>query len=99
MNAPPGDLVFRDNSGTEKARVWSQVTAGAGLNLSGRSNATPDLFINSTGNVGIGTVTPQAKLEVNGGPKSRGIICFGKELPAISSWDIKKSCHWDFPKK
>ena len=68
-----GDIIFRNGAGIEKARIWSEPTAGTGLYLksgdkpaaSGGKN--PDISINARGDVGIGTSRPAAKLEVNTG--------------------------------
>lgn len=57
-NSATNDLIYGD---------FSMGTLGLG-----GTNATssPKLYINSTGNVGIGTTTPEAKLEVNGNVKT-----------------------------
>ena len=61
----PGDIIFQDSAGTQKARIWSLPQAGPGLLLSSGDN-NADMVINGIGNVGVGTTTPQAKLHVAG---------------------------------
>lgn len=63
----PGDIVFQNSAGTQKGRVWSNPTAGAALFLSS-GDITPDLTVDVSGNVGIGTTTPATgnKLDVAG---------------------------------
>jgi len=61
----PGDIIFQDSTGTQKARIWSRPQAGPGLFMSSGDN-NADMVINDIGNVGVGTTTPQAKLHVAG---------------------------------
>jgi hypothetical protein len=63
----PGDIVFQSSVGTQKGRVWSNPTAGAALFLSS-GDLTPDLTIDASGNVGVGTTAPATgnKLDVAG---------------------------------
>jgi hypothetical protein len=45
---------------------------GTGLNFTHGDSTTSDLFIDLTGNVGIGTATPDARLDVRPGPVTQG---------------------------
>ncbi len=57
-----GDIIFQKNDASQLGRVWTVLD---GLNLSSYDN-TPDIHIHSSGNVGIGTVSPDSKLDVEG---------------------------------
>ena len=61
----PGDIIFQDKNGVQKARVWSRQAAGAGLHLSSGDN-TPDITIDDQGRVGINTTTPDRAVTVKG---------------------------------
>ncbi len=70
-----GQLTFRSGFGT------IQTTANQGLTLGGNTtgdiqfkpgNSSSSLYLQSTGNVGIGTTAPGAKLDVSGGLKVYG---------------------------
>jgi hypothetical protein len=58
-----GDIIFQNASGGQKARIWPYSGAGAGLFLSSRDN-NPDIAIDASGRVGIGTIDPRAPLQV-----------------------------------
>lgn len=62
-----GDIVFQASTGTQKGRIWSNPTPGAALFLSS-GDVTPDVAIDASGNVGIGTTTPATgnKMDVAG---------------------------------
>ena len=61
-----GDLIFMDNAGVEKGRIYTNTTAASGLIFSGGSIPAPHVFIDNNGNTGIGTTTPITKLHVTG---------------------------------
>lgn len=63
-----GDIVFQNQAGDQKGRVWSNPGPGAALFLSGADPVTPDLAIDATGKVGIGigATTPARALHVEG---------------------------------
>ncbi|WP_308874927.1 hypothetical protein [Thiothrix subterranea] len=69
----PGDIVFQNSSGVQKARIFSNPELGAGLFLSSGLNPH-DVVISSSGNVGIGTPMPNKKLSVAGDMEVLGDI-------------------------
>lgn len=60
-----GDIIFHSSDGSQKARIWSEVSAATGLHLSGGDN-TPKISIAANGNVGIGSQTPGRRFLVGG---------------------------------
>ncbi|HWS90125.1 MAG TPA: tail fiber domain-containing protein [Pyrinomonadaceae bacterium] len=58
-----GDIIFQSASGAQKARIYANPAAGAGLNFAAGSN-TAILSINAAGNVGIGTDAATTQLQV-----------------------------------
>ena len=83
----PGDIIFRDDNGAEMAKISVGISAG----LFG----TPELrlgiggvdkvVLDNNGNVGIGTSTPLAKLDVAGNIKASGDINAGGKLSAAGN--------------
>ncbi|QXP61145.1 hypothetical protein [Olleya sp. HaHaR_3_96] len=61
-----GDLIFQKGTSDQLGRIWTQTSGDSGLYLSSGDNA-PDLTIDNTGNVGVGTTIPTQKLEVANG--------------------------------
>ena len=59
----PGDLIFQNSTGVQKGRVWSNPAAGPALFLSSGDN-TPDLTIDGSGRVGVGTTAPDRAVTV-----------------------------------
>ncbi len=73
----PGDIIFEDGGGMQKGRIWAEPAAGvAGLQFSS-SDTTPDIAIDASGNIGIGTTSPGAKLDVNGTTKTKVLTITG----------------------
>ena len=65
----PGDIIFQTASGTQKGRIWTNPTVNVtGLHFSSGDN-TPDVTIDASGFVGVGTSSPIYRLDV----KSKGI--------------------------
>lgn len=63
----PGDIIFKNFNGTEKARIWSVPNLQQGLFLSGDNTANAAMTIDAQKFVGIGTTTPNTKLQVING--------------------------------
>lgn len=62
----PGDILFKNNDGSQKARIWSNPGAPMGLFLNGENTANPAVMIDNLGNVGIGIFPPTVRLDVIG---------------------------------
>jgi hypothetical protein len=82
-----GDLIFKSNVGTQKARIWSNTTAGGGLNLNGNTTAVPAVTIIDNDNVGVNTVTPLRKLHIAGTASS--VAGSGSPAPTIFNPTIR----------
>ena len=74
INKNGGDLLLKSGiatgSGSSKVSIW---TTTAGTSGTTDVNPTEKMTILGSGNVGIGTTTPNAKLEVNGGISAQTI--------------------------
>lgn len=62
----PGDILFKNNDGSQKARIWSNPGSSMGLLLNGENTANPRVMIDNLGNVGIGIIPPTVRLDVMG---------------------------------
>lgn len=62
----PGDIMFKNNDGSQKARIWSNPGAPMGLFLNGENTANPAVMIDDQRNVGIGIFPPTVRLDVVG---------------------------------
>ena len=71
-----GYLQFKDTNASSENGIRRIYNADQNLYFSRRNDdgslQSNDMLINSTGNVGIGTTSPSAKLEVNGGFRAGG---------------------------
>ncbi len=61
----PGDILFKNFAGDQKARIWSAPDHVQGLYMNGDNTASSALSIDSLKNVGIGTNIPVAALEIS----------------------------------
>lgn len=69
-----GDLMFFDALGNEKGRVCTNPALGSGLIFSGGSVYSPHVYINTVGNMGVGTTVPNNRLEVTSAtPNTSGL--------------------------
>jgi carboxypeptidase T len=86
----PGDIIFQSAAGAQKARIWSQPVAGAGLYLSSGDN-NPDITISAAGNVGIGTNIPLFRLHAAapGGfaPEDANGVAQAGNVPVVAQSD------------
>ncbi|MCW5906805.1 MAG: tail fiber domain-containing protein [Chitinophagales bacterium] len=61
----PGDILFKNFGGDQKARIWSAPDRVQGLYMNGDNSAAAAMAIDSLKNVGIGTTTPVSALEIS----------------------------------
>lgn len=62
----PGDIIFKNYDGSQKARIWSHPAELRGLYLNGDISASPAVMIDSSRNVGINVFPPTVRLDVAG---------------------------------
>ncbi len=60
----PGDILFKNGNGTNKARVYSNPALDKGLMLNGDGSAAVHVLIDSVGRVGMGNTSPNSRLEI-----------------------------------
>lgn len=60
----PGDFLFKNGNGTAKARIWSNPTFDRGLIFNGDGSASPQMVLDSTGRLGVGTTSPNNRVEI-----------------------------------
>ena len=75
-------------------KLEAQITSSGGDPSYGSSSSSPDdaVYVNDSGNVGIGTTTPSEKLEVNGRVKiASGSYLIASQIQSHGASDIKIS--------
>jgi hypothetical protein len=60
----PGDILFKNGNGTNKARIYSYPAFDKGLMFNGDGSPGVHMYIDSTGRVGIGNTSPNNRLEI-----------------------------------
>jgi hypothetical protein len=80
----PGDVIFQNSAGNQKGRIWSNPLVGAALHLSSGDNS-PDLTIDSVGNVGIGINAPKVQLHIESTDPTNH-ACVIQSSPSPGPW-------------
>lgn len=60
----PGDILFKNGNGTNKARIYSYPAFDKGLMFNGDGSPGVHMFIDSTGRIGMGNTSPNSRLEI-----------------------------------
>jgi hypothetical protein len=60
----PGDILFKNGNGTNKARIYSNPSFDKGLLFNGDGSPGVHMYIDSAGRVGIGNTSPNNRLEI-----------------------------------
>ena len=68
-----GDLVFQKEDRGQLGRIWTSNSGLSGLCLSS-GDYSSDIYIDNDGKVGIGTTSPDHKLDVNGTIRAKEVI-------------------------
>ena len=94
VNNQNASIYFNSNSGGTQADRWeigTNISAGSDLEFFDRLNSVSRMVIQNDGKVGIGTISPGAKLDVVGDVRTstRYLIATGtaNETAAIGYWD------------
>ncbi len=75
VNNQNASIFFNSNSGGTQADRWeigTNISAGSDLEFFDRLNSVSRMVIQNDGNVGIGTISPTAKLDIDGDVRYRG---------------------------
>lgn len=97
----PGDIIFKNGDGTNKARIYSNPSFDKGLLFNGDGSGGTHMLLDSVGRLGIGTVLPNNRLEVVSGiPNTSGlrltnltsasptVVTTGKALSVDANGDV-----------
>lgn len=90
----PGDILFKNGTGTLKARIWSNPSFDKGLMFNGDGSGGSQMTLDSVGRLGIGTTLPTERLEVQGSVK---IVDGTQGDYKILTSDINGKADWRLP--
>ena len=83
-----GDLIFATSTEIQYGRIWTESSSSVKRLYLSSDDQIADITINEGGNVGIGTLSPSQKLEVNGTAKATAFQGNGTLLTGLNANNI-----------